>query len=189
MKTACLVLASGLSKRFGQDDKLLANLKGQALLSYVLDAARKASFDGYCVIVPDPDPRADLARRHGFEIIENPAPENGQGASLAHGAEYLIETGFKSACILLGDMPMITSDYIEKLQKHAKSFDVTFSQVDKREQPPAIFKHGALQALTGLTGDQGAKNLDLSRFSCGFIELPSFMAADYDKPLDFEPLN
>ncbi len=184
MKTAALVLASGLSRRFGTEDKLLAELKGQALLAYCLDAARESGFDGLYVVSPDPDPRADLARRHGFRVISNPAPEAGQGASLALGSRYVIEKGFDAVCILLGDMPMVLSDYIRELCREPG--DIVFSEVNGLDQPPAVFRHKALYSLTQLSGDKGAKSLDLSEFTITRLSLPEEMSVDFDHPSDFQ---
>jgi len=47
---ACIVLASGLSERFGEPDKLSADLCGKPVLSYVLDTARAVGFgEIFCV--------------------------------------------------------------------------------------------------------------------------------------------
>ncbi len=184
MRTAALVLASGLSRRFGTDDKLLADLKGQALLAYCLDTAKTARFDGYLVICPDPDPRAELARSLGFQVIPNPSPEQGQGASIALGAKYCQSAGFEAACILLGDMPFVSAEYLQALSK--ANGDIIFSLNNDRDQPPAIFRGEALAALTALSGDQGAKTLDLSAFHITQMDLPDPLAMDFDRPEDFD---
>lgn len=188
-KIAALVLASGLSRRYGNDDKLMAEVKGQALLAYCLDAARAVNFDGYYVVSPDPDPnpdpRADLARRHGFEVIGNPAPENGQGASLALGAMTLINRGFDATCVLLGDMPFVTPKYLQLLMSFAPAADIVFSQVRDQDQPPAIFRGPALEALTTLSGDRGAHSLDLSGFEISHFEMSPPMAKDFDLADEF----
>lgn len=184
MKTAALVLASGLSKRFGSEDKLLADLKGQALLAYSLDTARETGFDGLFVICPDPDPRADIARSFGFDVIPNPSPEAGQGATIALGAKHCLSAGFDAVCILLGDMPFVTSDYIRELTQ--STGDIVFSRSGTHHQPPAIFRGPAIKTLTQLSGDNGAKALELSNFHVEYINLPDEMARDFDLPSDFD---
>lgn len=185
MRTAVIVLASGLSRRFGPEDKLLANLKGQALLAYCLDTARHAGFDALFAVCPDPDPRADLARSFGFSVINNPNPLAGQGASLALGAGYLIEAGFNAACILLGDMPMITAEYLNILKAKSTEADIVFSRIDNRVQPPSIFRGEALKILTELSGDQGARSLGLSKFRILYQDIEPEMACDFDSEEDF----
>lgn len=184
-KMAVLVLASGLSKRFGAQDKLMAEVKGQALLAYCLDAARGVNFDGYYVVTPDPDPRASLARSLGFKVIHNPTPEAGQGASIAAGVKALVDQGYDAVCILLGDMPMITSKFIERL-KRASDTEIIFSRANHRDGPPAIFKGSALGALMSLTGDKGARSIDLSNFNIDVLDMPPELAIDFDTPEDFQ---
>jgi len=184
VKTAALVLASGLSKRFGSEDKLLTDLKGQALLAYSLDTARETGFDGLFVICPDPDPRADIARSFGFDVIPNPSPEAGQGATIALGAKHCQSAGFDAACILLGDMPFVTSHYLRRLKR--QNGDIIFSRSGSCHQPPAIFRGPAIKALTQLSGDNGAKTLELSNFHIEYINLPEEMARDFDLRSDFD---
>jgi len=185
MKMAALVLASGLSRRYGKDDKLMATLKGQALLAYCLDAAKGALFDGYFVVTPDPDPRADLARSFGFTIIPNSIAEAGQGVSISAGVSEIIDKGFESICLLLGDMPFVTSDYLRKLKSHAPDSDIIFSQVNTQNQPPAIFRGQALRTLKNLSGDRGANSLDLANFAISHMEMSEAMAKDFDLATDF----
>jgi len=186
MTMACLVLASGLSRRFGDADKLMADLNGRVLLAHTLDTARQVEFGGYFIVTPDPDPRAELGRRRGFSIIANLSPEAGQGASLALGARYLLASGFNQACILLGDMPFISPEYLRELIMRSTDFDIIFSHIDDRDQPPAVFSKNALDVLTTLTGDKGARSADLSSFSIGHQDLPANMAPSYDTQKDFK---
>ena len=53
---ACVVLASGLSERFGKTDKLCAELGGRPILSHVLDTAAELQF-GDCLLYTSPSPR------------------------------------------------------------------------------------------------------------------------------------
>lgn len=186
MRCAALVLASGLSTRFGPSDKLLAELKGKALLCYALDAVRQAKFDGYFAITPDRDPRAKLARARGFSVIDNPSPQSGLGATIARGARYLVEIGYESVCITLGDMPFVTSDYLTRLLQRSPNADIIFSEHLSKNQPPAIFRGEALGALMSLSGDIGANALDLSVFKIARLKMPEDISRDMDKPADFE---
>ncbi len=185
MTIACLVLASGLSRRFGDEDKLLADLNGQTLLAYCLDTAASVPFDGRFVVTAD-DGRAELAKARSFNVIQNQNPEDGMGASLTCGVRHILDAEYDEVCVLLGDMPFVTPQYIKKLIKGSARFDVTYSQNEDRLMPPAIFKGQVLQSLTQLSGDKGAQSLDLSRYNIGHVELPDEMARDMDEPHDFE---
>lgn len=184
MKIAALVLASGLSSRFGPKDKLLMDLKGRPLLAYCLDAVRSAQFEHRFIVCPDPDLRADLARDFDFAIIPNPYPVAGQGATIALGATYLVANGFDTICILLGDMPFVTSEYLTTMRD--LDGDIVFSHAQGKDQPPALFRHDAMRMLTQLTGDQGARSLDLSQFEISSLDLPAEMSVDFNTEEDFK---
>ena len=164
----------------------MSELKGQALLAYGLDAARSASFERYFIITPDPDPRATLARRFGFEVIDNPSPESGQGASLARAISHLWDLGIREVCVCLGDMPFVTGAYLNKLRALSGPSDIVFSHTENGDQPPAIFKQEAMQALTRLDQDQGARKLDWSGYNISRLPLPPELAFDFDRPDDFK---
>jgi len=184
MSLAGLVLASGRSERFGRQDKLLAMLNGKPLLAHCLENVQGAGFDDVFMVCPDPDPRADLARRLGFKVIPNPDPQTGQGASIALGASFLLAKGYDSVCIILGDMPFISSRYFKEIQETPG--DIVFSRANDKDQPPAIFRGNALRALTQLSKDRGAKSLDLSSFEITLMDLPPEMSVDFDTEEDFK---
>ncbi|NNE57350.1 MAG: nucleotidyltransferase family protein [Hellea sp.] len=185
MTMACLVLASGLSRRFGDGDKLMQNLGGKPLLAHCLIAASEIFAPEHrFIVVPNPDPRSELASQFEFSLIDNPEPETGQGRSLAIGVQALLAQNYHSVCVLLADMPFISPEFIQGFIDQSENFDIGFSQVRGRAQPPAIFKATAFEPLTGLSGDQGARALDLSAFSIAQIPLPEEMARDIDIPDD-----
>ena len=177
-----------MSRRFGNEDKLLADLKGQALLAYCLDTAASAPFTDRFIVTFD-DERALLGLARGFNIIHNPDPELGMGAALAGGVRHILQLGHSQACILLGDMPFVTTHYLQNLMKRSSQYDITYSQNNERDMPPAIFKGAALKVLTQLTGDKGAQSLDLSGFKIDHLQLPDEMARDMDEPNDFDHAN
>lgn len=78
-----LLLAADLSRRFGGDDKLLALFRGQALVSHAAAVMAQLSLDRRLAVVSSGEVERHLA---GFDLVRNPAPENGQGVSLALGA-------------------------------------------------------------------------------------------------------
>jgi len=108
---AIILLASGLSKRFGTEDKLLANLNGRPLGSYAASHFAAQRTELHCAIVPAGDEqRAELYRTHGWHILTNPDPELGQGNSLSIAAKHLQSSRASGALILLADMPFVTKD-------------------------------------------------------------------------------
>ena len=90
---AAVVLAAGLSTRFG-GDKLLYPYAGKPLAAHIADTLAGMPLDWRIAIVPPaPSPREALFRERGFELVANPDPQQGMGASLALGAQRATELG------------------------------------------------------------------------------------------------
>ena len=113
-RTAILLLASGLSSRFGAGDKLMANLNGRPILARAAGAlANRPVAKRVAVVGKDQTARKACLEALGFEIVLNPAPEDGQGRTLAIGSQYVRDaTEADSVLILLGDMPFVTDTHL-----------------------------------------------------------------------------
>ncbi len=152
------------------------------MIEHVLTAARPVPFDGHFVVTQDPDPKADLARSHGFEIIPIQERDPGQGDSIRIGVTYLLNAGYEGVCILLGDMPFVTQNYLEELLSAASDHTAIFSRAQDRLQPPAIIKMPALYSLTVLRGDEGfLRRFGEADMMLGELALPAEMARDIDR--------
>ena len=162
---AIILLASGLSKRFGAEDTLLARLAGQAVIDHTLEHIAPVGFglhiDVIGALANTESALSDKLKAAGYQIIVNPHPENGQGSSLALGAKAVIEAGFEKACIALADMPLVPSEHFTRLIALAGSSDQVVSGADIASRdvtlPPCIFSGQALNLLTQASGDKGAK--------------------------------
>ena len=186
---ALVLLASGLSTRFG-GDKLLAPFRGKPLLAHAAAALGSTPVATRIAVVgTDQTARADLVARAGWDIALNPAPEEGQGASLATGMRAASETGATAALILLGDMPLVPDAHLEALMKAlTPDLGAVFSRVSDRRQPPVIFARWIWPQLIALSGDQGARNLSLSASASVAIALDPACARDIDTPNDLQDL-
>jgi molybdenum cofactor cytidylyltransferase len=112
----------------------------------------------HCVVVPQNAPeRAALYRAHGWHILTNPAPERGQGSSLAIAARHLLSTQANAAMILLADMPFITEAYLLSMIKSVSADQAVMSQCADILQPPALFPRSAFSQLTEISSDSGAR--------------------------------
>lgn len=184
---ALIILAAGLSKRFGDENKLLADLNGKPILQHVLETAEVINCGQRLAVVLDNADVKNICKSYGYDTVLNSAPEHGQGRSIALGAEYAIKSGAKSACIMLGDMPFVSSEHLEKLLEASADSDCVFSTYDGNRLPPAIFSGEALRRLTSLDANAGAKSLFLAKDSVG-IALPSLQAQDIDTQDELQKL-
>ena len=85
---AAILLASGFSKRFGRQDKLLFPFKGKPLARYTLELAAGICFSGGLFFVAASDEVAALAADlHSVTVLRNNAPEKGLRESVRLGVE------------------------------------------------------------------------------------------------------
>jgi len=154
MKTAIILLASGLSRRF-DGDKLLAGFQGKPVLSHSAGTAQQLSCDHFIAVCSDSSDRQALLG--DYEIIENLTPENGQGSAIALGAQAAIQYGAKQVLIVLGDMPLVPLAHLKALLSVSPEAQIVMSECGGVLMPPARFNGEALIALTRLSGDKGIR--------------------------------
>jgi molybdenum cofactor cytidylyltransferase len=157
-RVSLLVLASGLSQRFGTADKLLAPLNGRPLGDYAAETLGRIGYRDHVAVTHDPAVAAIFAAR-GFRVVDNPAPERGQGSSLAAGLAALGDA--EAIMVCLGDMPFVTPGLLQGLCIRfdvERGADVVASASGERRGPPALFAASRLRGLD-LSGDEGARPL------------------------------
>ena len=157
---ALIILASGLSERFGDEDKLMADFRGKPLVQHVIDAARGVPFAERCAVIPKTSTeRRKLFNYEAYSLIENDSPEAGQGGSLKLAANAAMEKGHEAICVMLGDMPFVQTDDLSNLMQNLSDKDRAISYCNKILIPPSIFTKEAIAELSNIEPSQGAKTL------------------------------
>ena len=206
-----VVLAAGRSRRFGDKDKLLAELDGVAVLEASLRTFRAPLFRRRILVVgPVSEPLAAIGRANGFAITVNPDPDAGMGRSIAagvdactHGAAIDRRAGGGGApangdrsdgvMIALGDMPRIAPATLETLAglfARDASGAVIAPVHDGKRGHPVIFPRRHMDALRALDGDAGARTL-MARNEAGLRRAPvddPGVLLDVDAPGDLDAL-
>lgn len=155
-----VILASGLSERFGETDKLMAEFRGKPLVQHAIDAARGVPFSERFAVIPKTSlKRRKLFNYEGYSLIENNSPEAGQGGSLKLAAKAAMEKGYDAICIMLGDMPFVQTGDLFNLMQNLSGKDRAISYCNKTLIPPAIFAKQAINELSNIEHGQGAKSL------------------------------
>lgn len=183
-----IVLAAGLSHRFGDEDKLLADLGGKQVIEHVMLTGSKLNFAHACIVSSDSYSEVSkISQQYGFHVIVNPTPEAGQGYSLALGASHILETGLSSACVLLADMPLVKPNHINALMKECDVSKSMLSRCNGVLMPPAILSRDALIWARSHSGDKGMKALFAGR-NVEALPLSEIDACDMDTPEDLDKL-
>lgn len=159
MKVGCIVLAAGGARRFGAA-KQLALLDGRPLLAHVLAVVGSVPAFGPRVVVLGA--RAEEIRAAvdftGVDVVECPDWADGQSASLRTGAAAVGDVD--AAVVLLGDMPFVTVAVIEEaLARLTGDWDVVRAIYDGAPGHPVVLGRAVLDALPGVRGDVGARDL------------------------------
>jgi molybdenum cofactor cytidylyltransferase len=179
---AAVVLAAGLSTRFG-GDKLLYPYAGKPLAAHIADTLAGMPLDWRIAIVPvAPSPRRELFAERGFELVSNPDPREGMGSSLALGAQRATQLGAAALLVCLADMPNITTAHLTQLIAASRNSDAVATVVDDSRGPPAVFSARLFPSLAAISGDHGAKHLLANAL---LIAAPPELARDFDTPTDF----
>jgi molybdopterin-guanine dinucleotide biosynthesis protein A len=118
---AGIVLAGGGSTRFGDADKLLAELDGTPLVRRVAD--RLAARTDRLVVAARPGKRAALrAVLAGVDaevtVLEDPEPDRGPLAGMAVGLDA-VSDGHEYGAVVAGDMPFVDPALLEYLHDRA----------------------------------------------------------------------
>lgn len=180
---AAVVLAAGLSTRFG-GDKLLHPYARKPLAAHIADTLVGIPLTWRIAIVPPaPSPRQALFSERGFELVENPNPQQGMSASLALGAQRATDLGAAALLVCLADMPNITAAHLTRLIEASESNDPVATGFDGSRGPPAVFSSRLFPELAASSGDHGAKHL---LAGARLIAAPPGLARDFDTPTDFD---
>ena len=175
--TAVILLASGLSRRFGSN-KLMADLSGKPVVMHMADTISQYPFAARYAVIGAGDLRRTAALAYaGFTLIDNPDPSAGQGRSVAVGAARALEGGYNRALIVLADMPLVPAEHLKNLC--AKEGDVVMSSLGDTKMPPALFSRAALKAIVKNEGVSAAvKSAALT------VPISPNAALDIDTPAD-----
>lgn len=155
MRIGAVVLAAGLSTRFGEN-KLLARFGGRPLLGHALKALGEAEGVARRAAVVSDARVAQLVREYGLEVIPNGEPERGQAHSIVLAAQAM--RGMDALLLMAGDQPLLRAGTLTRLVRafEAGGKGIACLEDDTHRGNPAIFSAAYGERLLALTGDRGA---------------------------------
>lgn len=147
---SCVIMASGMSKRFGSN-KLMADFRGQPMILRTIEAT-EGVFNSR-VVVTRHDDVAKLCRSHGVESILHTLPHRSDAVRL--GIEAV---GGADACIFcLGDQPLLRRETIVAMALAAKNSpdDIWRLSYEGAQGSPVLFPGWTFSELVSLPEGKG----------------------------------
>lgn len=161
MKIAAIILAAGRSRRFERGDKLAADAAGVPLLRRTAMAVTTVA--DATIAVSGPDDHERRAALDGLDMrhVLNPAPDGGQGRSIAVAVGQL-GTDYDGAMIVPGDMAALKAPLLCVLRDSfvaGRGERIVAFAVDGCMRPPVLWPRRFFPDLVALDGDAGGKGI------------------------------
>lgn len=163
VRIGAVLLAGGASRRFGADNKLLASVDGQPMITRVAREVLTAGVDGI-VVVTGAEHEGYVAALAGLtlRIVPNSNWDDGIGGSIAVGVGAL-STSLDGAFIVPGDLPNLSARVfrrlIEVFAEHDASDVIVPVTADGEQRNPVLWPKALFPRLAQLTGAKGGKSL------------------------------
>lgn len=156
MSVAAIVLAAGLSQRFGNNDKLLAPFRGELLAHHIAHALRPLNLNARIAVISNSALNDCFTE---FDIVKLEDGLGGQSASIRAGLARARLTNPDKVLIVLADMPNVTPDLLAKIITTTTAERPAAATDGKRAMPPACFPATYFGRLAALSGDRGAREI------------------------------
>jgi len=162
--TAGIILAAGLSTRFGRPKQLM-DLNGKPLIEWVVDACLSSRLDKIVVVLGHDAPQiaSNLSLKYKdrrITTIINPQYKNGMSQSLRTGLANVMKD-FPSVMFLLGDQPLVSSTLIDRLLESfwESEKDLCVPVHKDTRGNPTLFSSKFYKHLLNVSGDIGAREI------------------------------
>lgn len=153
--TAAVVLAAGLSRRMGEQDKLRLPVGGAPMYRHALTLA--ADVADTCLVVTNDPGLAAEGEEMGVRAVPSPRAAEGMGYSVAAGAAAL-DARADYALFLGADQPFLQPATVQQLVHLAQESDcIAVPRVDGKPCAPCVFPRRFFGELAALTGDTGGR--------------------------------
>ncbi|HAF40905.1 MAG TPA: nucleotidyltransferase family protein [Sphingobium sp.] len=185
-RIAAVLLAAGNSSRFGEDDKLMAELRGKPVVAHTLETVASMAFAELVAVVRPIELAPVIHRkldRRGYTILVNDQPEEGISGSIVRAVEHVMPNNrIRGILICLADMPDVPPSHYNRICLAAEDIRSVVASTDAfSSSPPAFIGRRHFPELLALKGDQGARAL----LSHGIqIETTGAVLRDIDTPDD-----
>ena len=157
-----IILAAGLSKRYGLKNKLTQHINNKPIINCLMDKLLSIYDTSELLIVTgyEHETIINLINNSDIEFIYNNDYKKGIGTSISAGIRELDKT-IRGVMIIPADMPIISTKDLIKLQNKFIELNcskVIFPKYKSQVGNPVILPKKYFNILEGLKGDFGAKS-------------------------------
>ena len=157
-----IILAAGLSKRYGLKNKLTQHINNKPIINCLMDKLLSIYDTSELLIVTgyEHETIINLINNSDIEYIFNNDYKKGIGTSISAGIRELDKT-IRGVMIVPADMPIISTKDLIKLQNMFLELNcskVIFPKYKSQVGNPVILPKKYFNILEGLKGDFGAKS-------------------------------
>ncbi|MDW7670027.1 MAG: nucleotidyltransferase family protein [Bacillota bacterium] len=184
-----IILASGFSKRFGKNDKLLSKIEGKTIIEMVCNNIVESNLDEIILVYKN-EKINKLIKHKEITKIRNYDASKGMSESLKIGVKNS-NSLTKGYMFLMGDQPFIDKDIINVLiNEFKKHKGIILPVFNKKKSSPTIFSVKYKNELMNLEGDTGGRNL-IKKYNKDVFEVyfKNNYNIDIDKVDDLETIN
>ena len=188
---AAVLLAAGASRRFGEENKLLAHIDGRTLLERIVNTLTVAGISDIVVVTGHDRVAVETALRgRPVRFVHNASWDTGMGSSIAAGVAAL-DADMIGCFIVPGDVgllpPALVSDLVNTFQKRKHDCIVYPTTAGGEQRNPVLWPRRHFGALLALPPDKGAKALlQLVAAECVPVVADAAAISDIDTPADLE---
>lgn len=187
--TICgILLAAGTSSRYGDENKLLTNCKGDQIVRRAIRTLVRSELDHVIVVLGYEADRVHKAvEDFDISVVVNESYELGMGTSVRAGVEAARERSADAVLIALGDMPNVMVSSVNTLVEAYERgvSDVIAVAYEGQRGNPVIFDSRFFDQLTDSAGDVGGRTILLSSDDTVLLEVDDpGLCHDIDLPED-----
>jgi len=162
--TAGIILAAGMSTRFGRLKQML-EVGDSTILSMVIDAAVKSDLDRVVLVLGHEaeaikDSLGEALLNPRLITVINPLFQEGMSTSLQCGLKEAM-AGSPSIMVIMGDQPLLTHEVIDLIIRsfRASEKDICVPVYSGKRGLPVCFTGRFYDEILGVTGDMGAREI------------------------------